>query len=188
MRRLLGIPLKGASIEHAYPPEIVEQMTAEFKSRLAQVQSAPQAVRRMAAKSIRPKAVRDTMVGFIRRKNSKTSARREAIMRQNDDRAQRGRAPRELPDFIKMPAPATVMMAAPAPKPVPMPAPAPVMMAAPKVITAPEAVIMPAQAPVMMAAPMMPRAPEPVVMPPTVSFEQFLTPLEKARRRVLTNP
>ena len=101
MRRLLGIPLKGASIEHAYPPEVVEQMAAEFKSRLAQVQSAAQAVRRMAAKSIRPKAVRDTMVGFIRRRNSKISARREAIMRQNDDRAQRGLAPRELPDFIK---------------------------------------------------------------------------------------
>ena len=32
MRRLLGLPLKGAAIEHAYPPEVVEQMAAEFNT------------------------------------------------------------------------------------------------------------------------------------------------------------
>ena len=67
MRRLLGLPLKGAAIEHAYPPEVMEQMVAEFSSRLKHVQSTEPAMRKMATKSIRPKAIRDKMVGLIRK-------------------------------------------------------------------------------------------------------------------------
>ena len=71
-----------------------------------------------------------------------------------------------------------------------MPVPVPVMMAASQVMPAAAPDVMAAEVPKMKAAPVlmpclesvMMHAPAGVAMAPTVSFEQFLTPLELARR------
>ena len=80
--------------------------------------------------------------------------------------------------------------AMPVSEPVLMPVSAPVMMGAPKLMPAPAPDVISAEVPKLKASSVlmpcleqvMMRAPAGVVMPPTVSFEQFLTPLERVRR------
>ena len=63
-----------------------------------------------------------------------------------------------------------------------MSGPAPVMMAAPKLMPAPAPDVMFGEVPKLKASSVVMRASAGVAMPPTVSFEQFLTPLERVRR------
>ena len=71
-----------------------------------------------------------------------------------------------------------------------MPVPVPVMTAVPKFMPAPAPDLMSAEVPKLKASSVvmpclqqvMMRASAGVAMPPTVSFEQFLTPLERVRR------
>ena len=63
-----------------------------------------------------------------------------------------------------------------------MPVPVPVMTAVPKFMPAPAPDLMCAEVPKLKASSVVMRASAGVAMPPTVSFEQFLTPLERVRR------
>ena len=63
-----------------------------------------------------------------------------------------------------------------------MPVPVPVMTAVPKLMPAPAPDLMSAEVPKLKASSVVMRASAGVAMPPTVSFEQFLTPLERVRR------
>ena len=63
-----------------------------------------------------------------------------------------------------------------------MPVPVPVMTAVPKFMPAPAPDLMSAEVPKLKASSVVMRASAGVAMPPTVSFEQFLTPLERVRR------
>ena len=63
-----------------------------------------------------------------------------------------------------------------------MPVPVPVMTAVPKFMPAPAPDLMSAEVPKLKASSVVMCASAGVAMPPTVSFEQFLTPLERVRR------
>ena len=63
-----------------------------------------------------------------------------------------------------------------------MPVPVPVMTAVPKFMPAPAPDLMSAEVANVKASSVVMRASAGVAMPPTVSFEQFLTPLERVRR------